>query len=63
MQLGLSAGRGHEASVGWGAMHPKAQHLERREMRPPRPASILLRSTKNKLEKKIGRRTNLGAGL
>lgn len=66
-----------KASVGWGWHLPKnpgggaavspfpgsAEHLERREMRPPCPASILLRSTKNKLEKKIGHCINLGAGL
>lgn len=66
-----------KASGGWGWHRPKtpveellsapfpgsAEHLERREMRPPCPASILLRSTKNKLEKKIGHCINLGAGL
>lgn len=46
MQLGLSAGRGYEAPAGWGAARPEAQHLERWETRPHRPASILLRSTK-----------------
>lgn len=49
-----------ELLPGQGGSRSSGEHLERREMRPPHPASILLCSTKNKLEKKIGHCINLG---
>lgn len=45
---------------GRGGSRSSGEHLERWEMHPPCPASILLCSTKNKLEKKIGHCINLG---